>query len=72
MIQLEEKIIEKLHSLPEVYLREIFDFVEFLNQKYKKMTDTEFLKNINGMSESIAQGRKEKVEDCKTLEDMNN
>ena len=70
MTTLEKEITEKIHTMPVVYLKEILDFVEFLNQKYKKTSDTEFLKNIEGMSKSIEEGRKEKIEDCKSLKDI--
>ncbi len=69
MLTLKQEISEKIHSLPAVYLKEALDFIEFLNQKYNKINDTEFLSSIHGMSESIEEGRREKIEDCKTLKD---
>ncbi|MCD4818513.1 MAG: DUF2281 domain-containing protein [Candidatus Cloacimonetes bacterium] len=62
--------MNRIHSLPSVYLKEILDFIDFMKAKYNKISDTELLMSIQGMSEGIAESRKENVEDCKTLEDI--
>ncbi len=70
MQTLKQEITEKINSLPTVYLKEVVNFIDFLSQKYKKISDTEYLKSIKGMSESIEEGRQEKADDCKTLKDI--
>lgn len=70
MTAIEKQIVNKMHSLPNFYLQEILDFIEFLSSKYKKNSDTEYLENIQGMTESIERGRKENIEDCKTMNDI--
>lgn len=70
ILTLKKEITEKIHSLPAAYLNEVLDFIEFLNKKYQKINDTEFLKSIKGISKSIEEGRKGKIEDCRTLTDI--
>ncbi len=66
----QKQIIKKLEDIPEIYLREILDFVDFIRERGKKNRDTEYLAGIKGMTASIKKGRKEKAEDCKSLEDI--
>ncbi|OQX25166.1 MAG: hypothetical protein BWK80_17020 [Desulfobacteraceae bacterium IS3] len=64
------KISEKIKELPDTYLYEVLDFIEFLIWKRGEMSDTEYLEAIPGITESIDEGRKEKIEDCATLKDI--
>jgi len=70
MTKTQKQIIKKIEMLPEMYLREILDFVDFIKQREKKDRDTRYLDGIKGVKESIRKGRKEKPGDCKTLEDI--
>lgn len=70
MTTLEKEITEKIHILPESYLKEVLDFVEFLNKKYENISDTELLNSIKGMAESIEEGKKESIDECKSLSDI--
>ena len=70
MSKIAEQITKKINKLPEAYLQEILDFVDFMEQKSRRNRDTEYLEGISGMTESIKQGRKEKTEDCKTLKEI--
>ena len=70
MVNLEKSINEKIRSLPISYLNEINDFVDFLSIKYKKSSDTEYLSNLPGFSQSLKEGKLESLESCATLEDI--
>lgn len=37
---------------------------------HEATNDTEYLLNIPGMKESILEGEKERIEDCKSLDDI--
>ena len=70
MNKIAAEINEKLKKLPEPYQKEILDFVDFIEQKSRRNTDTVYLQKIPGMTESIKKGRKEKTASCRTLEDI--
>ena len=70
MNKIVQQITKKIKNLPEAYIQEVLDFVDFMEQKGKSNRDTEYLQNIPGMTKSIKQSRKEKTEDCKTLKDI--
>ena len=70
MNKISAEITKKIKNLPEPYLKEILNFIDFMEQKIKKNSDTEYLQSIPGMTESIKKGRKEKTRSCKTLEDI--
>ncbi len=70
MNQIALKISEKIRELPDTNLYEVLDFIEALIRKNREMSDTEYLEGIPGMAESIAEGRKEAVNDCATLKDI--
>jgi hypothetical protein len=70
MTRIQKQILKKIEALPEIYLREILDFVDFIKQKEKKDHDTRYLAGIKGVKESVRRGRKENTGDCKTLEDI--
>jgi hypothetical protein len=64
------KISKKINELPDRNLYEVLDFIESLIRKNRKMSDTEYLEAVPGMAESIAEGRKEHINDCATLKDI--
>lgn len=64
------KIAEKIKELPDTHLYEVLDFIEFLIWKNREMSDTEYLEAIPGITKSIDEGRKEKIEDCATLKNI--
>ncbi len=70
MNKIASQISEKLKELPDIYLDEVLDFIEFLIVKNKKINDTEYLESIEGMVESIEEGRKEDINGCATLKDI--
>ncbi len=70
MNKISSEITKKIKNLPEPYLKEVLDFIDFMDQKNKKNADTEYLQGIPGMTESIKEGRKEKTKSCKTLNDI--
>ncbi len=68
MTQIALQISEKLKELPDTHLYEVLDFIESLIRRNR--SDTEYLEGIPGMTESIAEGRKEDINDCATLKDI--
>ncbi len=65
------KIAEKIKELPDAHLYKVLDFIESLiRNQNREMSDTEYLEAIPGMTESIDEGRKEKIEDCASLKDI--
>ncbi|MBC8487553.1 MAG: DUF2281 domain-containing protein [Bacteroidetes bacterium] len=63
MPTLSVEINSEIKSLNPVYLKEVYDFIQFLKEKQRKESDTEYLSNIPGMVESIIE------EDNKPLSD---
>jgi len=70
MTILEKEIRKKIAVLPNPYLQEVLDFINFLDLKYQNSTDTEYLSKLSGFKESIIDGRKEKKDECKSLKDI--
>ncbi len=70
MTQIALQISEKLKELPDTHLYEVLDFIESLIRRNRGMSDTEYLEGIPGITESIAEGRKENINDCATLKDI--
>ena len=70
MNQIALKISEKIRELPDTNLYEVLDFIESLIRKNREISDTEYLEAIPGMTESIAEGRKENINNCATLKDI--
>jgi len=55
MQNLSVKINNELKSLNLFYLKEVYDFVQFLKEKKKTENDTEYLSSIPGMLQSIVE-----------------
>ena len=55
MQNLSVKISNEMKSLNPFYLKEVYDFVQFLKEKQKTEKDTEYLSNIPGMVQSIVE-----------------
>jgi len=64
-----ERIISELDRLPPPYQKEILDFIEFVKMKARE-SDTEYLKSMPGMEESIRQAMDEDPKGSLTLEDI--
>ncbi|MCD4728142.1 MAG: DUF2281 domain-containing protein [Pirellulales bacterium] len=47
------EINNEIKSLSPHYLKEVYDFIQFLKEKQKKENDTKYLSNIPGMVQSI-------------------
>lgn len=62
---------KEIDTLSEDLLGEVIDFVGYLKMKkgiYEN--DTDYLESIPMVKESILDGEKEKIEDCKPLKDI--
>ncbi len=70
MTRTQKQILKKIETMPEICLREILNFVDFIKQREMKNRDTKYLSGIKGMKESFRKGKKEKIEDCKTLDEI--
>jgi len=55
MQNLSVKINDEMKSLNLFYLKEVYDFVQFLKEKQKTENDTEYLSSIPGMLQSIVE-----------------
>ena len=55
MQNLSIKISNEMKSLNPFYLKEVYDFVQFLKEKQKTENDTEYLSNIPDMLQSIVE-----------------
>jgi hypothetical protein len=53
MVKIIEAISEDIKDLRPVYLKEVFDFVQYLKEKQKMGDDTQYLSSIPGMVDSI-------------------
>jgi len=62
---------KKLETLSPKLQQEVIDFIDFLYDKYQKTNDAEYLENIPGFPESLREGKNERIEDCKSLKDIN-
>ena len=63
MQNLSVKINDEMKSLNPFYLKEVYDFVQFLKEKQKTENETEYLNNIPGMSQSIVEEDKRPLSD---------
>lgn len=64
MTQLTAKIVQEIKDLPPVYLKEVLDFIEFLKEKAKEESDTEYLSKNETLKKSIIEGLKTPVSEC--------
>ena len=53
MPSLSVEINNEIKSLSPLYLKEVYDFIQFLKEKQRKENDTAYLSNIPGMVQSI-------------------
>ena len=67
MNKISAEITKKIKNLPEPYLKEILNFIDFMEQKIKKNSDTEYLQSIPGMTESIKKAERKKPGHVKHL-----
>ena len=63
MQNLSVKINDEMKSLNPFYLKEVYDFVQFLKEKQKTETDTAYLNSIPGMTQSIVEEDKKPLSD---------
>ena len=68
MSSLQSYLLDLTQAIPLKYLKEIIDYAEFIKQKVKKekISDTEYLNSIPGMSDSIIKASKTDIKDCST------
>ncbi len=64
MSTLSLKIEEEVKNLPPRYLKEVLDFIDFVKQKAKKESDTEYLSKNPKLKKSIVEGLKTPLTEC--------
>ena len=66
MSSLQSYLLDLTQDIPLKYLKEIIDYAEFIKQKAKneKMSDTEYLNSIPGMTDSIIKASKTDLKEC--------
>ncbi|HHE39419.1 MAG TPA: hypothetical protein ENL20_12750 [Candidatus Cloacimonetes bacterium] len=66
MSSLQSYLLDLTQDIPLKYLKEIIDYAEFIKQKVKneKMSDTEYLNSIPGMTDSIIKASKTDLKEC--------
>lgn len=67
MNTLQANLVYLTNTLPHYYLIDLLEYAKFLKQKAEKETDTEYLKSIPGMVDSILSASKEDLSDCEQM-----
>ncbi|TAL68106.1 MAG: hypothetical protein EPN82_11970 [Bacteroidetes bacterium] len=61
---LQSDLVKIANDIPYYYLQDLLDYANFLKEKSKKDSDTEYLESIPGMVDSIVKASKEDLKDC--------
>jgi hypothetical protein len=64
MNTIQNDIIKIVKDMPYYHQLDLLDYANYLKEKSKRISDTEYLESIPGMVDSIVAASKENIADC--------